>query len=117
GTPPGFKITGQNLRIEQTSQEIKLSGETFYSDNQGAHSSQENTALSLDGKPTVIGPISLSFRGVDESTFEILSQWKTPGRDLEELSRFSVSADGRTLTETKTQKDKNSASILVFRRT
>jgi hypothetical protein len=59
--------------------------------------------LSLDGKPTVRGPISLSFRGIDDFAFEIASQLIVTGRSLEEVSRFSISSDGRTLTETKTQ--------------
>lgn len=103
GTPVGLKITGQTLKIEQTAREIRLSGDTVYSDNRGSHSAHDDTTLSLDGKPTVRGPISLSFRGIDDFAFEIASQLIVPGRSLEEVSRFSISSDGRTLTETKTQ--------------
>jgi hypothetical protein len=124
GTLARLKITGQTLKIEQTAREIRLSGDTVYYDNRGSHSTHDNTTLSLDGKPTVRGPISLSFRGIDDFTFEIASQLTVPGRNIEEVSRFSISSDGRTLTETKTQTEKGapdnnpaintSTSVLVF---
>jgi hypothetical protein len=126
GMPAGFKITGQTLKIDPTEREIRLSGDTLYSDSRGPHSAHDNNTLSLDGKATVLGPISLSFRAVDDSAFEILSQLKAPGRNIEEVSRFSISSDGKTLTETKTQTEKgnpddkaaikSSVTVLVFRR-
>jgi hypothetical protein len=126
GTPAGLKITSQTVKIEQNPREVRLSGDTLYSDNRGDHSTHDDTTLSLDGKPTVLGPISLLFRGIDDSAFEIVSQLTVPGHNVEEVSHFSVSEDGRTLTETKTQTEKslpgnNSANktstfVLVFSR-
>ena len=120
GAPASFRITGQTLRIEQTTAEVRLSGETVYSDNNGSHASGNNNSLSLDGKPTSIGPISLSFRPINDSTFEIVSQLTVPGHNVEEVSHFSISGDGGTLTETKTQTEKDtkatSTSVLVFAR-
>lgn len=69
--------------------------------------------MSLDGKPTAIGPISLTFKRVDDSTFEIVSQASIGGRKFTELSRLSVSKDGRTLTETKTQTERDVTSSRV----
>jgi hypothetical protein len=125
-TQAGLKITGQTVKIEQNPREVRLSGDTLYSDNRGDHSAHDNTTLSLDGKPTVLGPISLFFRGIDDSAFEIVSQLTVPGRNVEEVSHFSVSGDGKTLTETKTQTEKSlpgnnsanktSTSVLVFTR-
>lgn len=61
---------------------------------------------------------------MDDFAFEILSQLIVPGHNLEEVSRLSISSDGRTLTETKTQTEKGapennqaiktSTSVLVF---
>jgi len=130
GTPAGLKITAQSLRFEQTAGEVSLSGDTVYSDSNGSHSSHDSNKLSLDGQPTVLGPISLSFRGIDDFTFEIVSQLAIPGHTIEEVSRFSISSDGKTLTETKTQTEKGlpkaaesadaavktSTSVLVFSR-
>src|SRR5262249_42873187 len=129
GIPAGFKLVSQTLRIEQLEREIRISGDSVYSDNTGQHSSHEDNRLSLDGKPTAMGPISLSYRPIDGSSFEIVSQLNLPGRSLpartlKEVSHFAVSSDGGTLTETKVQTDdtqtsvgtKSSTSVLVFRK-
>jgi hypothetical protein len=118
------------LSIKQTAQEIRLSGETVFSDSNGSHSAHDDNNLSLDGGETVIGPISLSFRRMDDSTFDIVSKININNRNLGEVSRFSFSSDGKTLTETKTQTErevvpegvdkttgaviKTSTSVLVF---
>jgi hypothetical protein len=131
GAPVGFKVGGQVLRIKQTTRGIRLTGETVFSDSNGSHSSHDDNSLSLDGRETV-GPGSLSFRRIDDSTFDIVSKVNISGRNLGEVSRFSFSFDGRTLTETKTQTvrevvpegvDKStgavirtSTSVLVFNR-
>ena len=62
---PGFvgvKVGSQTLSIKRTAREIRISGETVFSDGNGSHSSHEDNSLSLDGRETVVGPISLSFR-------------------------------------------------------
>jgi hypothetical protein len=132
GAPVGFTVGSQSLSIKRTAREIRLSGDTVFSDISGSHSSHDDNSLSLDGRETVVGPISLSFRRIDDSTFDIVSKISISGRDFGEVSRFSFSSDGRTLTETKTQTerevvpegvDKNagavirtSTAVLVFNR-
>ena len=129
GGPGQLSIVSQTLRIDQTGENIRLSGDTLYSDKSGPHSSHDDTSMSLDGTPTVRGPISLSFRRINDSTFDIVSQLITRGRDLGEVSHFVISSDGGTLTETKTQTERQgtdtntakvirtSTSMLVFRKT
>lgn len=128
GGPGPLTILSQTLRIDQTERNIRLSGDTLYSDNSGPHSSHDDTSVSLDGTPTVRGPISLSFRRINDLTFDIVSQLSIRGRNLGEVSHFAISSDGGTLTETKTQTEREGAdssatrvirastSVLVFRK-
>jgi hypothetical protein len=106
GAPPDLAIVSQRVRIEKSGQAIRLFGDTVVSDSSGPHSGHDDTALSLDGSETVLGPFSLSFRPIDGSTFEVTSKVNIPGSNIGEVSRFSFSADGRTLTETKTQTER-----------
>jgi hypothetical protein len=106
GLPADLAIVSQTLRLEQIDRAIRLSGETVTSDKSGSHSSHDDNSLSLDGKETAVGPISLSFMPIDASTFEIVSSLNIKDRNLEEVSRFSFSSDGRTLIETKTQTER-----------
>lgn len=126
----GFKVGSQTISIKQTADEIRLSGETVFSDNNGSHSSHDDSSLSLDGRETVVGPVSLYFRRIDDFTFDIVSKVSINNRNFGEVSRFSFSSDGRTLTETKTQTERevvlegadqttgavirSSTSVLVF---
>jgi hypothetical protein len=130
GAPVGFKFGSQTISIRQSAVEIRLSGETVFSDTNGTHSAHDDNSLSLDGRETIVGPVSLSFRRIDDSTFDIVSKANISGRNFGEVSRFSFSSDGRTLTETKTQTEKevvpegvdktkgavirSSTSVLVF---
>jgi hypothetical protein len=127
GTPSGLTIIGQTLALDQTAQQLRLSGETNYSDARGTHSARETTRLNLDGTPTFVGPISLVFKRIDGSTFEINSELMLVNRRLSETSHFVIAADGQTLTETKTQIERSadsngeteattrtSTSVLVF---
>jgi len=128
GGPGPLTILSQTLRIDQTERNIRLSGDTLYSDNSGPHSSHDDTSVSLDGTPTVRGPISLSFRRINDLTFDIVSQLSIRGRNLGEVSHFAISSGGGTLTETKTQTEREGAdsnatrvirastSVLVFRK-
>jgi hypothetical protein len=132
GTGP-LRIVSQTLRIDETridekERNISLSGDTVYSDNTGPHSSHDDTSLSFDGAPTLRGPISLTFKRINDSSFDIVSQLIIRGRNLGEVSHFVISLDGGTLTETKTQTEregtdsnatraiKTSTSVLVFRK-
>jgi PadR family transcriptional regulator PadR len=129
----GLTIVSQMLKIEQTTREIRLSGDTVYSDRNGSHSSHDNNSLNLDGRATVVGPISHSFMRIDYSTFDIISKLNAKNPNIGEVSHFSFSLDGKTLTETKTQTEREAVpegadkatgavlrtfiSILVFSRT
>jgi hypothetical protein len=106
GAPSDLAILSQTLKLEKTSKTIGLAGETTYSDSGGTHSSHDDTSLSLNGEETVIGPVSLSFKPVNESTFEIISKLKNSNPNLGEVSHFSVSPDGTKLIETKTQTER-----------
>jgi hypothetical protein len=106
GVPLDLAILGQTLRLEKTAKAIRLSGETTFRVSGEKHSGHDDTSLDLDGTETVFGPVSLSVRLVDDSTFEILSKVKPSNPNLVEVSRFSVSSDGAKLTETKTQTER-----------
>ena len=116
--PAGFKIISQSLKIEHTARGIRVSGDTVFSDHSGSHSSHDDITIRLDGRETIIGPVSLSFKRIDDFTFDIISKVSIDDRNFEELSHYSFSSDGRTLTETKTQAEsaanKISTSVLVF---
>jgi len=108
--PSGLTIIGQTLALDQTAEQLHLSGETDYSDASGLHSARETNHLNLDGTPTVVGPASLVFKRIDDSMFEILSELTLRNRQLSETSRFVIAANGRTLTETKTQTERSAGS-------
>jgi hypothetical protein len=124
GTPLGLTIIGQTLALDQTGQQLRMSGETDYSDASGTHSARETNRLNLDGTPTAVGPISFVFKRIDETTFDILSELTLGDRRLSETSHFVLAADGYTLTATKTQTERaslladaparTSTSVLVF---
>lgn len=91
GAPAGLTIVSQTLRIEQIAREIRLSGDTVFSDSTGTRSSHDDNRLSLDGKETLAGAISFSFRRIDDSTFDIISKVHINDRNLTEESRFLFS--------------------------
>jgi hypothetical protein len=78
-----------------------LSGDTVGSGT--GRSYHDATRLRLDGTPTTVGPASLALRQLDRATFEVVTQLTTTTHNVGEISRFAVSPDGMTLTETKTQ--------------
>jgi hypothetical protein len=106
GAPVDLKIIRQTIRIEQTATDIRLSGDTVMSDGSGSQWAHDDNRLKVDGTATVIGPVSLSFRRIDDFTFEIISAIDIPGHHLGEVSRFVFSPDDRSLTETKTQTER-----------
>jgi hypothetical protein len=106
GAPAGLKITRQTIRIEEDAGEIRLSGDTVMSDSSGSHSAHDANRLKLDGTPTVVGPVSLSFRRVDDFTFDIITTLGIPDHNLGEVSHFVFSPDGSSMTETKTQTER-----------
>jgi hypothetical protein len=98
--PGDAKFRRMTMKIAQDEGVIRIESETTYEDDSGgAHSSPEDMRFALDGKPASMGPISLSFRRVDDTTFETVS--RSGNRNLEQVGRFAFSADGTTLTVTK----------------
>jgi len=106
GVPVDLKIIRQTVGIEQTATDIRISGDTVVSDGSGSHSAHEDNRLKFDGTAAIIGPASLSFRRIDDFAFDILSALNIPDHNLSEVSRFVFSPDGRSLTETKTQTER-----------
>ena len=110
GVPANMTIVRQTLKIERAGEKIRLSGETAVMLSGNTITSQDDTALSLDGRESNVGPAALAFRLVDSSAFEILSRLKVNDREYQEVSRFVFSPDGKTLTETKTQTERSNAA-------
>jgi hypothetical protein len=94
GVSADFKILSQSLRLAQNAQSIRLSGDIVVFDSTGSHSdhSDEGPSLSLDGAETHVGLLSLSFKPIDDSTFEIISKLNISDRNIGEVSRFSFSS-------------------------
>jgi len=132
GAPVDFALLSQRTKLEHATDRLKMSADIVYSDATGTHKVHEETSLSLDGQETVIGPASLSFRRIDDSTFDIISRLNTKNTNVGEVSHFAVSSGGQTLTETKIQTEREgvpedaekdsgavirtSTSVLVFRK-
>jgi hypothetical protein len=106
GAPVGLKIVSQTTSIEQSGGEMKFSADIVLSYSGRSHPVHEENSLSLDGRETVIGPVSFSFKRIDDSTFDIISKLNSKNNNIGEVSHFAVSSDGRTLTETKTQTER-----------
>jgi hypothetical protein len=121
GVPDDFAILGENVRITLTSQEIGFEADIITSPNN--QTSHEDQRLSLDGREAAPAPgITLSFRRIDDSTFDVVGNVKTGNTRIGEVSRFTFSPDGLTLTETKTQTEtepqsRTSVSVLIFNKT
>ena len=101
GAPADISIVSQTLTITQTETQMVLSGDTVVSGT--GRSYHDATTLRLDGAPTTVGPASLALRQVDRAAFEVVTQLTTTTHNVGEISRFAVSSDGMSLTETKTQ--------------
>jgi hypothetical protein len=77
GAPVDFTLLSQRAKLEQATDKLKMSADIVYSDASGTHKAHEETSFSLDGQETVVGPGSLSFRRIDDSTFDIISRLNT----------------------------------------
>lgn len=106
GAPADFTLLSQRAKLEQATDKLKMSADIVYSDTNGPHKVHEESSPSLDGQETVIGPGSLSFRRIDDSTFDIISRLNTKNTNVGEVSHFAVSSDGQTPTETKKQTER-----------
>jgi hypothetical protein len=125
GAPADLKVVSQTLIIEKTGTDIRLSGDSALSVNSQTQTFHDDNRLRLDGTDTIVGPIHLSFRPIDSTAFEIVSKLTVEDRFFDEVSHYSC--DGKTLTETKIQTERNtstpdadplrtSKSVLLFRR-
>lgn len=103
GAPADLKITAEVLTIEHAGDELKLAGDTVFSTGGQFRSSHEDTALNLDGSESHMGPVTLSFRRIDDSTFEISSTVDIPNSNVGQVSQYVFSPDGTKLTATKIQ--------------
>ena len=97
----GARVVSQSLHIEQVDADLELIGNTVMADERVAY--HEDLHLNLDGSEAPHPPAVFTVKVIDAATFEITSRVNTPGINLTEVSRFVVSTDGNTLTETKTQ--------------
>ena len=89
----------QSLRIRLTDETVEIAGETTLVDVPGVY--REDMSLRLDGTTTTRGPVTLSVTSFDDSSFEIRSSAVVQAETVTQISRFVVSTDGTTLTETK----------------
>ncbi len=51
-------------------------------------SAHDDNRLKLDGTATVIGPVSLSFRRINELAFDVVGALDIPDHNLGEVRRF-----------------------------
>lgn len=106
GVPADFKILSQTLRIERAADGIRLGGDSTVFVGGETQTERGDNTLRLDGAATNVGAMSLSFRRIDESTFEIVSAIDVPNTNVGEVSRYVFSADGKKLTATKVQTER-----------
>jgi hypothetical protein len=132
--PLNLIIVSERLKIEQNQVQIRLSGDTVMAESDGfdriyrntqvaaghSYSTHDDYKLSLDGTETTDDVGSFSFVRTSDSSFDIIARLNIKDGDLGEVSHFLLSADGKTLSETKTQTDKTSHRtskfVLVFKR-
>ena len=82
GVPANLRIVGQTLKIEQAGDAIRLSADTVISNAGASQTTRDDNRLQLDGSATNVGPVSLSFRRVDDSSFEIVSVLNIPNHNV-----------------------------------
>lgn len=76
-----------NPKNHAAEREIRASGDTVFSDRDVSHTAHHEVSLPLDGAETTLGPITLSFKPIDDSTFQILTKLE----DFTEVSNFKFS--------------------------
>jgi hypothetical protein len=118
---PDFAILREKVKITLTSQEIAFEADIVTSLT--SQPSREDKRLSIDGREAALAPgITLSFRRIDDSSFDVIGKIARGNTRIGEVSHFAFSPDGLTLTETKTQTEtepesKTSVSVLIFNKT
>ena len=127
----GLTVIGQTAKIEVIAGRIKVTGDTVLSQLGATHEAYD---VDLDrGESVIPGGSKISFKRIDDATFDIVVSVnnKALGNHVGE-NRFVFSADGKTLTETKTHTERevapdgsdptksavirSSTSVLVFHR-
>jgi hypothetical protein len=106
GVPADFRILSQTIRIEQAANGIRISSDNTFFAGGGSSTRHEDLPLRLDGTPTDLANVSLSFRRIDNFAFEIISTLNVPNTNLGEVSRYVFSSDGSKLTATKIQTER-----------
>jgi hypothetical protein len=120
GVPPDLEIVSLTMKIDLADGSIRLSGDYVVMTGGQKVANRESNTISFD-RESEVGPVALTFRRVDDLSFDIISGL-IGNSALREVSHFAFSADGKELTETKTQKlesggtVRTSTSILVFDR-
>ena len=131
GMPLGLTITAQTLDIEGPPGQIRMSGSTTFSS--GRSQNDAPLTMPLDGKELVpMAGASLALRLIDDHIIEFLGKMSSSALNYQSASHFVLSADGLTLTETKTltQREtvttnsdpskanilRNAVHVLVFRK-
>jgi len=110
------KAAGQTLDIGANGARMHIASDTVLPD--GRHVT-DMVDLNLNGTPQTIGDgIVVSFTRNDDRSFDIVVRVSAATGTGLGTNRFSFSADGRVLTETKTQTvgGNTSTSVLVFER-
>jgi hypothetical protein len=106
GVPEGgLTFTGQTLKLAVTAWHLRIAGDTVTAE---LGSLYEESDVNLDGAETVVPPDArISFRRISDSTFDLIVKVnnKDIGNHVGE-NRFVFSADGKTLTETKTHTER-----------
>jgi hypothetical protein len=101
GVPEGgLTFTGQTLKLAVTVGHLRIAGDTVTAELGSLH---EESDVNLDGETVIAPGARISFRRVNSSTFDLIV--KDIGNHVGE-NRFVFSADGKTLTETKTHTER-----------
>src|SRR5262249_21151347 len=99
--PEGLTIVEQSFRIEAMARELKLIGTTRFSD--GTSRDDPPLTLSLDGKETLLMPgASISCKIIDKRSIDVIGKVNTRMLNYLSVGHVVISAEGKTLTETKT---------------
>lgn len=124
GVPSDLKVLWQELQIEIDEATLRISGDTTVRAAGKRMTSKEDTRLNLDGAEVKTRPATLRLHLIHPHRFEIVSIVRRPRSEHRQVSRFVLSQDAKTITETKSQtvtdvgtkSNRSSTSTLVFSR-
>lgn len=109
-SPPGMELVKQILKIRVADGNLDLYSHMEMAD--GTDVADESHLADLSGKPHItefdgFKPVSEIFKAIDNNTFELTIKAQTtdlmdePDMQVTVKVRFAISADGRTISETK----------------